>query len=135
MWGISLVLIGVLSLLHVPQSIVQLELMFQQYLPMLREANAQPEVIQFLQNMIGKLDAHETLLNNIAMISSYFEIVLSILLGLFGNRIYYRFVLRRVHKLVQEDVSRKCGASGCGRKAAQTAGSSWALSASRWALP
>ena len=105
MWGISLVLIGVLSLLHVPQSIVQLELMFQQYLPMLREANAQPEVIQFLQNMIGKLDAHETLLNNIAMISSYFEIVLSILLGLFGNRIYYRFVLRRVHKLVQEDVS------------------------------
>ena len=55
--------------------------------------------------MIGKLDAHETLLNNIAMISSYFEIVLSILLGLFGNRIYYRFVLRRVHKLVQEDVS------------------------------
>lgn len=105
MWGISLVLIGVLSLLHVPQSIVQLELMFQQYLPMLREANAQPEVIQFLQNMIGKLDAHETLLNNIAMISSYFEIVLSILLGLFGNRIYYRFVMRRVHKLVQEDVS------------------------------
>lgn len=48
---------------------------------------------------------HETLLYNISMIGSYLEFAVTILLGLFGNRLYYRFVLRRVHKTVQEDVS------------------------------
>ena len=79
--------------------------MFQQNLPILREANAQPEVIQFFQNLIEKIDIYIPQIKNISTISSYFGMTLKILLGLFGNRIYYRFVLRRVHKLVQEDVS------------------------------
>lgn len=105
MWAASLIVMGILFLIRIPQSLAQMDILFQQYLPILREANAQPEVIQFIQNMVHKLDAHETLLYNISMISSYFEIVVSILLGLFGNRIYYRFALQCVHKTVQEDVS------------------------------
>lgn len=105
MWGAALLVTGLLFLLSIPGSMVQMDFLFQQYLPILREANAQPEVIQFIQNMMHKLDAHETLLYNISMIGSYLEFAVTILLGLFGNRLYYRFVLRRVHKTVQEDVS------------------------------
>ena len=105
MWAAALLVTGLLFLLSIPSSMVQMDFLFQQYLPILREANARPEVIQFIQNMMHKLDAHETLLYKISMIGSYLEFAVTILLGLFGNRLYYRFVLRRVHKTVQEDVS------------------------------
>ena len=81
------------------------EFVLPDYLPTLRQTGAPAELLQTFQAFSSRLDAHETLLYNAAMISSYLEIIISILLGLFGNRLYYRFVLRKVHKLVQEDVS------------------------------
>lgn len=105
MWAAALIVMGIMLLLKIPQSLQQMQILLPDYLPTLRQTGAPAELLQTFQAFSSRLDAHETLLYNAAMISSYLEIIISILLGLFGNRLYYRFVLRKVHKLVQEDVS------------------------------
>lgn len=120
MWAAALIIIGILSLLSMLQFPAQLiqqyqmnselyEESFQYFLQNLQAYGFNSEQIILVQNIQEKLQtnlmAHEILFTNLGLISNCLEFVIDILLGLFGNRLYYRFVLRRVHKTVQEDVS------------------------------
>ena len=60
-----------------------MQILLPDYLPTLRQTGAPAELLQTFQAFSSRLDAHETLLYNAAMISSYLEIIISILLGLF----------------------------------------------------
>ncbi|MFR4477692.1 MAG: DUF2628 domain-containing protein, partial [Ruminococcus callidus] len=95
MWAAALIVMGIMLLLKIPSPYSKCR-----YCCGLSADTAADRstggLLQTFQAFSRRLDAHETLLYNAAMISSYLEII-SILLGLFGNRLYYRFVLRKVH--------------------------------------
>ena len=57
------------------------------------------------QNMLTKLENWQTVLYNASVICSYLSICLEIVFALLGNWIYYRFVLRKVHKISGEKLS------------------------------
>ena len=65
----------------------------------------QPQMVEMLQGMQDKLDAHESLLGVLSNVGSYLGIAVKIVLGLLGNWLYYRFVLKKVHRIREQDLS------------------------------
>lgn len=71
MWAAALIVMGIMLLLKIPQSLQQMQILLPDYLPTLRQTGAPAELLQTFQAFSSRLDAHETLLYNAAMISSY----------------------------------------------------------------
>ncbi len=112
MWLFALLLTAVMTFLQVPQ----IALTLQETLPdmitsfqnpdstMLSPFYADANMTAVLQNMLDKLNAWENIVYNAATICNYARIFVEICLGLLGNYIYYRFVLKRVHKIRSENL-------------------------------
>ena len=69
-----------------------------------------PNMAEMLQNMLDKLNIWENVFYNAWVICNYTELILSICLGVLGNYIYYRYVLKRVRHIRQNhlpDIMRK----------------------------
>lgn len=101
MWPFAMILVGIFTLLRLPQTVITLQAYLQQMLQAL--GNSEESVL--LQDMLDKMDVYETMLYNAAVICNYVELCVTILLAVFGNWLYYRFVLRQVHRIVNEDLS------------------------------
>ncbi len=116
MWLFSMLLTFVLALLNLPQA----ALSFQEVLPDMIAAAQEPaddlffamypNMAEMLQNMLDKLNIWENVFYNAWVICNYTELILSICLGVLGNYIYYRYVLKRVRHIRQNhlpDIMRK----------------------------
>lgn len=113
MWLFSIILIAVLTLLHLPQMAMMLQTSLPDMLQMIKSsegsalAEMYPNIQQVMQGMLERLENCETFVYNAAVICNYLEVGMTIVLGLFGNWLYYRFVLRQVHQITQEDLSKE----------------------------
>lgn len=113
MWLFSIILIAVLTLLHLPQMAMMLQTSLPDMIQMIKSsegsalAEMYPNMQQVMQNMLEQLKTYETFVYNAAVICNYLEVGATIVLGLFGNWMYYRFVLRQVHQIAQEDLSKE----------------------------
>ncbi|MGN1402692.1 MAG: RING finger protein [Ruminococcus sp.] len=113
MWLFSMILIAVLTLLHLPQMAMMLQTALPDMIQTMKSsegsmlAEMYPNMQQVMQGMLERLENCETFVYNAAVICNYLEVGMTIVLGLFGNWLYYRFVLRQVHQIAQEDLSRE----------------------------
>lgn len=111
MWLFSMILIIVLTLLHLPQMAMMLQTALPDMIQTMKDSQGSmftemyPNMQQMMQTMLERLEACENFVYNTAVICNYLEIAIMIVLGLLGNWLYYRFVLRRVHQIAQEDLS------------------------------
>lgn len=106
MWGLAIVLVAFLSILHIPQMLMALLESLPSMQEMLQENNDMMMIMEpVFQNMLTKLENWQTVLYNASVICSYLSICLEIVFALLGNWIYYRFVLRKVHKISGEKLS------------------------------
>lgn len=102
MWGIALLLVGVLSLLSIPQMLLGMDDMVQ---AMLVGSPAAASMDTLFQRIQVRLESWETVLYNASVVCSYLQICLEIVFALLGNWFYYRFALRKVHRIAQEPIS------------------------------
>ena len=111
MWPLALILVGVFSLLQLPAMVETFRAELPNMIYMAKHSEEslwttlQPQMVEMLQGMQDKLDAHESLLGVLSNVGSYLGIAVKIVLGLLGNWLYYRFVLKKVHRIREQDLS------------------------------
>ena len=104
MWGFAMILVGVFSLLRLPQMAMAFQTMLPEVITMLKESQ-DTVMLPMVQTMLERLDLYENAITNAALICNYLDFCLTLVFCLFGNRLYYQFVLRRVHRIRQEELS------------------------------
>ena len=111
MWPLALILVGVFSLLQLPAMVETFRAELPNMIYMAKHSEEslwttlQPQMVEMLHGMQDKLDAHESLLGVLSNVGSYLGIAVKIVLGLLGNWLYYRFVLKKVHRIREQDLS------------------------------
>ena len=65
-------------------------------------AESYPDLVQTFDTMAENLENHTQFFYNASLICEWLDLCLSVVLGVFGNYFYYRFVLRRVKKAREE---------------------------------
>ncbi len=97
MWPLAIIVTLIMALISIPDT----ALMLQAYLPDIISSfqDTAPEFTATLETLLERSEQAYSILYNLSVISSYLSFCLSIIFGLLGNHIYYRFVLRRVKKI------------------------------------
>ncbi|CDE31152.1 putative uncharacterized protein [Ruminococcus sp. CAG:403] len=102
MWRMSILTIVLLFLLGIPSLIVNFMNNSASLITMLEEqfsADLMATPINAIRQLSTYLEAHEVLFSNLSTICNYIDLVVKLLCCLFGNWLYYRFVLRRVRQI------------------------------------
>ena len=102
MWRMSILTIVLLFLLGIPSLIVNFMNNSASLITMLEErfsADLMATPINAIRQLSTYLGAHEVLFSNLSTICNYIDLVVKLLCCLFGNWLYYRFVLRRVRQI------------------------------------
>lgn len=107
MWLPAMLVTAVLALLDMPQMALSLQEMLPDMITVYQDAkdtaaSVYPQMAELLQSMLTRLDKYENVIYNISTAFSCGEIVMMIGFGFFGNNIYYRYVLKRVHRIRSE---------------------------------
>ena len=114
MWPLALILVGVFSLLQLPAMVETFRAELPNMIYMAKHSEEslwttlQPQMVEMLQGMQDKLDAT----NRFWEFSPMWAAILGQLLSRYswlgsglGNWLYYRFVLKKVHRIREQDLS------------------------------
>ncbi len=96
MWGMAILTTLVVVLLGIPQDVTVLGDYLTSFAEIAGESD--PNLVHVLETMSANLERYSDFFYHASLVCQWLELCLYVLCGLFGNYLYYRFVLRKVRK-------------------------------------